>query len=429
MTIRGGFSDEAKLLCLTSLSSWTEAERADMKRLAAGPLNRTALAELAEINAVSTKLSRTLPGLLPSADNIAAEIAAINERRAGWGWRFLDAFADAGIEVILLKGFQFAATIYADAAYKKMNDVDILIRYADAAKACEILRALGFENLKGLYGKNELSTKSHHTPAFASADLDCIVGLHWGLISPKAPWKPDIDGIWQRKVAIAGTRVFAMSPEDNVLHLAVHLPYYKTGLRELADVYNVIREAKGGFDWDAFDAHVRTAGAEDPVYRVVKLADALVSVGIPTVLEARWRAGSLPSTVRDTDARCAHPTQLLRSRSVMAGKIEKQYVIFFRSRNLRERAATWFRMHRMLALPDTDEVDRLSPTGFSQGARLRAPFQLWSALARDHGHLAMVGMEVVNASLLVVSLLTLPWSWNGIRFAQRPEAPLMARLE
>jgi hypothetical protein len=119
-----------------------------------------------------------------------------------------------------------------------MNDVDVLIRRRDARLAIDVLGKAGFASVGALFGRDELSDDSHHTPPYVSEDLSCVVGLHWGLASPRSPWKPDTAGIWKRKAPaqVAGAPAFRMSWEDNLLHLCIHLPFFKTGLRELADV-------------------------------------------------------------------------------------------------------------------------------------------------------------------------------------------------
>ena len=112
---------------------------------------------------------------------------------------------------------------------------------------------------------------SHHAPPFFSRDLKLMVGTHWGLITPLAPYTIDYDAIWSRVVDVDfyGHPAKAMAPEDNLHHLCVHLPYYKCGLRELADIYNLVRHQP--IDWGLFAAEVAKAKTENLVYHALSL--------------------------------------------------------------------------------------------------------------------------------------------------------------
>lgn len=409
---------EERLLVLLNLAKPGAAQTAEIKSLGGtASLDWEKLFVLSELNAVTplTLVNLAAAGLL---ENLPAELlerweakaAPIRERNAKrvvWATQVLEALHEAGIEVIVLKGSMFADEIYRDRSYKKMNDVDVMIRREDAEETIDVLKSLGFQGVGALFGKSEISASSHHTPPYVSADLACVIGLHWGLVSPLSPWRPDTLGIWKRKVAIrvADAPAFRMSWEDNLLHLCIHLPFFKTGLRELADVYNLVLHTQ--MDWDHVARLAHRWRAEDAVYRVLALADALVELGIPGKYWRNWSVRSSGFTLKDTEKRLLDTAELLRSRSTQAAKIEKAFAVFTLSENYAERAKAWAGMYALLLWPKESELVKLaaerelaSHRGRWLRARLRAPMQLWNAMARDHGHLPLAAMTVVNAGVI-----------------------------
>ncbi|MFB9076099.1 nucleotidyltransferase family protein [Flavobacterium procerum] len=167
-----------------------------------------------------------------------------NEQRTTIAHRFLKAFNDNGIDVIILKGNLFAATIYQDTGYKKMNDFDILVKKEDWPKIHKIYLGLGFIPLGfGWSGEKEEETKFSHTAIpFISPDFKCIIGTQWGLKSPTTNFSVDIKQAWSTATPflVAGAACKQLSPAYNLLHLILHMGIYKCGIRDCMDVYNLI---------------------------------------------------------------------------------------------------------------------------------------------------------------------------------------------
>ncbi|HDN64899.1 MAG TPA: hypothetical protein ENF23_01160, partial [Methanosarcinales archaeon] len=56
----------------------------------------------------------------------------------------LRVFADAGIDVIVLKGGALAETVYRDIGLRPFSDVDILVREEDLQRAKEVMTKIGY---------------------------------------------------------------------------------------------------------------------------------------------------------------------------------------------------------------------------------------------------------------------------------------------
>lgn len=433
-----------ELLCLLNIAAPTPTESSRLATLAQGQPDWNELARLAELNAVQPlvfhRLRQTgLLGLLPAGPGEAMEadyekVRERNLRRVAWAAKFLEGASDRGIEVIVLKGSLFAEWIYRNRAYKKMNDLDVLVRRTDAPATVALLKELGFMGVGQLFGKAEIDDDSHHTPPFVSDDLACVVGLHWGLTSPLSPWKADIEEIWRERVPapVADAPAFRMTWEHALLHLCIHLPFFKTGLRELADVVNVARLE---ISWNRFDSLVDAWKAADAAYRVIALADALVPLGVPPSMLERWKRLSGSFCRKDTRERLRDPERILESRCTQVAKIEKAYAIFRLTENYVEKAKAYAGMWAFLLWPREGELLKILPRPAGPGlaatawARASAPVRIWRAMAREHGHAALAAMTVINAAAMAKSTLALPWRRPGKSLRAHPAAKLLEVLE
>lgn len=438
--IRSAFTPEEELLVLLNLGRIDPAEEERARALAAGVADWRRLEELAAANAATVLTARRLRALrLPQSvgfDEAAAREENKSRKRIGAAAGLLHALNDAGIEVIALKGAMAGACLYEVEAYKKMNDVDVLIRRADAEKAIAVLKAEGFISVGPLFGKKEISPKSHHAPPFVDEGLNCVIGLHWGLHSALAPWKTDVDGLWARKepITLGGAPAFRLGWEDGLLHMCMHLPFYKTGLRELADVFNLALFADRPLRWDLFLQLARAARAMDPSYRVLRLAQSLRPFPVPIMDELK--AGASAFTRRDTDARAETPASILRSRSVHIAKIEKAFVVFKVTGSYRERLKAWLGMWALTCYPPAEDLERimgprpLSTPGRRFAARLLAPRRVWRAMARDHGEGPLTAITAINAALMAWDTLLKPFRQDrGPSLKNHPARPLLEVLE
>jgi hypothetical protein len=334
----------------------------------------------------------------------------------------------------MLKGIYLAEALYRDASYKRMNDVDFLVRRADVRKLYGIYEELGFFCVAPLMGDSAQNQEkySHHMPPFVSRDLAGVLGTHWGLISPLTPYKIDLDAIWQRVVPFDfhGVPLLAMAPEDNLHHLCVHLPYYKTGLRELMDLYNLVREQGDALDWERFLASVQAAGTEELVFHALSLCHALLPNDRmrDCLRRLEGRVGGFYLT--DTLRKIAHPARILRSRSTQVSKVERAYGEFSLTWDLKEKTLAYLTMWRHFMLPPRREVEKMNylPQG-SFWVWLYYPFnpvRIARLLAKDLGWKLfwMVNLKEI------IDLVTCAW-FTLIRPSYRGQtiAAFAARLQ
>ena len=397
-------TDEERLLMLGSFAVPTAQERAELGTLARRPLDWPLVFGLAQINATAPLLCRSLAraGLLDAVPAVVRDalvavtdaVAAVNERRLAAAIELLEHFHRAGLDCVVLKGMLFGLEIYDDPAYKRMNDIDILIRLDDVPAACDIYRGLGLFGSTAVLGKEPKAKpkRSHHLPSFISRDGALVVGTHWGLITPLAPYTLDYDAIWSRvrPIDFYGCPAFAMSDEDNLHHLCIHLPYYKTGVRELADIWNLVRHTKGRLDFDLFRDEMRKADTHNLVFHALSLTNSLSPDEDTAALAESARRHADRWYRYDVARKTSDIHTLLRIRSIHTSLIEKAYTQFNATGNPAEKLSAFTALWAGLLAAPTTEVLKMSslrdPSPISRlGAHVAAPYRLTKVFQRDLG--------------------------------------------
>jgi len=410
------FSAEERLLVLMSLAAPTPSELDEARSLTPEWDELLRLSELnATIPLVFSNLARTG---ISVPENIHARLSEIssavrtqNAARLAVAEDLFARFAEKGIPVVILKGVLFAETIYRDPGYKKMNDVDILVRQSDMDAVYDVYREMRLWSAAELLGGSAKKQEkySHHAPPFFSRDLACMVGTHWGLITPLSPYTLDYDAIWSRVVDVNfhGRPAKAMSPEDNLHHLCVHLPYYKAGIRELADIWNLIRHQP--IDWELLHREIAKAGTETLVYHALSLVNRLVPT--PESIDAVRRLEPRVSrfTRRDTARKTADVSRLLRSRCTHLSVIEKH----FADLRAEKKWSSFFGMWRGMLWPPAEDVEKITGSA-SLWSRLVAPSRIRRVFYRDVGRLlfwvimAKCAWDVVKATFTRAPARDLP---------------------
>lgn len=367
----------------------------------------------------------------------AKEIRATANERATHANQILTEASKTGIEVIVLKGGLLGSVLYQDPAYKKMNDIDILIRFDQAPIMLDLLKNLGLMSVGTLFNQEEISETSHHAPPFVTQDLKCMVGVHWGLTSPDSRWKPNYGLIWKQRqpVTVFGADAFRMSWEENLLHLCIHLPFFKIGARELSDVYNLILFSEPKIDWNLFNGLVQLWKAEDAAWRVLSLASALQNLSIPKNLFNQWRTKSASFTIKDTENRVKLGHALVATRSVQIGKIEKAFAIFKLTESYTEKVMAWAMTWILTFWPKRSELAAITgtlslPTMTDRfKARVKSLTSCWRAMARDYGNGPLIAITVLNIFSIVKDSFMRPFRHHGKSIRQNPHYKILEMLE
>src|SRR5579872_3147094 len=143
--------------------------------------------------------------------------------------RVLDTLTAADVPSIVLKGPVLANSIYPKASLRPYGDIDIVCREKDWLTVHQLLIGEGYEPVNGLTAPppKVWDRKAYSHTQYWLASEAILVEVHFDLW--QIGLRPRLgDRFWQRAVpvTIAGTEGRMLAPEDQVLHLCVHLHHH-----------------------------------------------------------------------------------------------------------------------------------------------------------------------------------------------------------
>ncbi len=200
-----------------------------------------------------------------------------------------------GIAVIVLKGGALAETVYPHRAVRPMSDIDLLVRPEALEAMDESLTVLGYGFVGRGRPKAYWRTQHYHLtfqppPA---APLAVPIEVHWALERATSPFRIDLDGLWQRALSatIAGVETRVLAPEDQLLHLCMHLckhagrPAIDGGLswrlRAFSDLAAVLVRTGVVLDWEALVHRAQAWGVASYLYVPLALTGELSGLRVP----------------------------------------------------------------------------------------------------------------------------------------------------
>jgi hypothetical protein len=165
----------------------------------------------------------------------------------------LNAFHNAGIRTMVLKGAALAVLHYKDYGLRPMDDFDLLVPTEQAPEAIDLLVKLGWTPAdKPLEAINETYISVAHATAFEDV-YDLQIDLHWHTFSECCYPNAD-DDFWKDKVEanIHGVSTHALNPTDQLLHVCVHGARWNlvSPLRWIADAMMIMNTSRSEIDWD-----------------------------------------------------------------------------------------------------------------------------------------------------------------------------------
>ncbi|MCB9674570.1 MAG: nucleotidyltransferase family protein [Alphaproteobacteria bacterium] len=368
--------------------------------------------ELAHDNRAAPRIASELARLglldvLPSAvrgrfEAEAERIRSANLARLERAAPVLRALVERGVDVVVLKGVAFAETLYGDPGYKRMNDVDLLVRRAQVPDVVAVYREHGFFPIAERVGgdPDKQLEVTHHLPPWVDRDLACMLGTQWDFRSPLLHHEFDLDAVWGRTapLRIAGVDVRMLGPEDALHHVALHLERFRSGIRDVMDVHNLVF-CHPELDWALFRTLVERAATHDDVYYALALAQATrPHPGVAetlVALEPRVRPA-----IRELAAfRSRSERVLVRICSRQFSTIEKLVSAFNATGVLREKLPLFVKGWGSIFWPSRE--DALKIAAFVEGtpsevarARIVAPARLIGAISEEIGGLLLLGLAV-----------------------------------
>jgi len=214
----------------------------------------------------------------------------------------------AGIPLVALKNSGIARGLYTDTGLMPMGDVDTMVRRSDFKAAHQVLLQAGYQiaapnklekadvNLGYLKGSSEYEIE-------LPTGQNLWFELQWRPVEGRflrPDQEPKADDLMERSLEVSGSKVRILSPEDNLLQVALHTAKHSyvraPGFRLHLDVERIVHTQD--IDWDLFTHRVLKHQVRTPVYFSLLMPKMLFNTPVPAdvlaaIAPAQWKEKSL----------------------------------------------------------------------------------------------------------------------------------------
>ena len=203
----------------------------------------------------------------------------------------IELFREQGILAVPYKGPALAVALYGNVAFRRCNDLDILVSRADVPRARELLEEQAFVPLHPTTpASREFLLQRRHSEIF-TREQGPIVELHWAFAKQRGIFPLDLDMLRSRlgEMTLAGTRLPVFAPEDKLLILSAHgANHLWSRLEWLTGIAELIRSTP--LAWPEILERARELNSEKSLFLGLVLAGDLLDAPVPEELLAKGRA-------------------------------------------------------------------------------------------------------------------------------------------
>jgi hypothetical protein len=181
-----------------------------------------------------------------------------------------------------------------------MGDIDALVRAESAREAWELARSEGWRRRWDIPEERSYDDHQHLTPLEDVDGLQIGLELHTSLFTQQAPFLLPASQLWDgaRRVTIGGATALVPSPEDQLLHAALHFAWsheMSFGVwRTIRDVERIL--ATSAVDWRTVVERSRACRGATCSYWTLRLARDVAGVAVPEEVLTALSPG-LPSLI------------------------------------------------------------------------------------------------------------------------------------
>ena len=197
----------------------------------------------------------------------------------------LEACVAVNLDLIVLKGAALAETVYPRPSLRFFGDLDVLVRGADCDRARAVLEGLGYTP-DALQWEEMVQGRYCQTNFFKHPERGAVVAeLHTELLNNPFFFgrvKFDAEGTWERarRVTLAGEEAWVLGPEDQLLHLCLHLACHTLAApSSLRDIEQICQTSE--VDWPLLLTIARQAQATRACFAGLLAANRLLGTPVP----------------------------------------------------------------------------------------------------------------------------------------------------
>jgi len=223
----------------------------------------------------------------------------------------LPEFAAAGIDTLVLKGAALSTLYYGDLGARPMDDLDLLVPRADAARAMQLLQASGW---RPATPRPESRLAVWHADSFVD-EGGRFLDLHWNAL-----WQLSDDAdLWSGAVptTLNGVPTKTLGHGDQLLHVCVHGLRWApiAPIRWVADAAKIMEGAGADLDWDRVAALARANALTLSLEHALRYLAEALAAPVPPVVIAELAAAKKPLHERlafRASMRRPNPARMLR---------------------------------------------------------------------------------------------------------------------
>jgi hypothetical protein len=350
---------EKQLLVCCARTRVTAENARRIREIAAQPLDWDYLLAEAEANSITPLLERHLPAIAPDSPPPAAREQLKNTSRTNTVRclyltaeliNILKLFRAQEIPALPYKGPVLAAQAYGDVALREFDDLDIILRQRDVAKAHEIILSLGYKaKFDWILSPGASASLVPGEYNYRDEPRRAMVELHSELTLRHFPVRPDLDYFLARRVPVtmSNHEVLTFRAEDLLPMLCIHgSKDFWERFSWVADVCELIQSCPA-MNWDQVLRITESLGAGRMVLLGLALANGLLDAPLPVEILARVRADGVACEIADEIRQMlmTRPSQTLDA----AGRLH------FRRRMLASFVGGWRYVARLAIVPTEED--------------------------------------------------------------------------
>lgn len=299
-------SNEIKLIFYCARVEMDAQIQSRVKELFASPIDWDRVIERAAFHSVASLIYFNLNKLNLNSKVIPQEIisklknyyyATLVRNMQFWTemQKILNALKQSKIQAIPIKGIILCENLYHNLGLRPMVDIDLLIREDNLSAFEEAVSRLGYR--KELQGHTEDYYRKYHCNLiFRKENSNFLVEAHWSFSFPR-PNKIFFSKLWERgrQKEINGVKMYALSAEDTLFCLALHLRGHTRFLilRHICDIYELLEQFGNDFDWDYVVDEAEKNRIKSNLYFALSAANELLDASVPESILERIRPNLL----------------------------------------------------------------------------------------------------------------------------------------
>ncbi len=225
---------------------------------------------------------------------------AMVDRHRTWLTQLESRLVKAELQIVLLKGAAFSGTVYPHDLPRGAADIDFLVKKSDFEKVCRMLAKDATHQAE--WSKRKVSFRVDYERGFLFGDtVPFIVEVHRGLTNPII-FSIDELALWEKSRPhpdFASEQVRVLSPEDNILHLAVHgYRHLDVMNHNLMDAHELICGQDP--DWQVILHQAGVWKAKGALYLLLKTARQTLHTPVPVDVLSDLQPGKIADSAADT---------------------------------------------------------------------------------------------------------------------------------